>query len=44
MNIFNPKFMSPLWKDPIGIAIVKYMLILMFFGVLIMRRIIKVRY
>jgi len=44
LNIFNPKFMSPLWTDPIGIAIVKYMLILMFFGVLIMRRIVKVRY
>lgn len=44
MNIFNPKFMSPLWHDPIGIAIVKYMLILMFFGVIVMRRIIKVRF
>ncbi|WP_241687779.1 type II secretion system F family protein [Janthinobacterium sp. 17J80-10] len=44
MNIVNPGFMAPLWTDPIGIAIVKYMLTLMFFGVLIMRKIIKIRY
>ena len=44
INIFNPSFMSPLWTDPIGIAIVKYMLILMLIGAVIMRKIIKVRY
>lgn len=44
MNLVNPGFMSPLWKDPIGIAIVKYMLTLMLIGVVIMRKIIKVRY
>jgi len=44
MNLVNPGFMGPLWKDPIGIAIVKYMLTLMVIGVIIMRRIIKVRY
>lgn len=43
MNIFNPAFMSPLWTDPIGTAIIKYMLTLMAFGVLIMRKIVKVR-
>lgn len=43
MNLVNPGFMSPLWKDPIGIAIVEYMLTLMVFGVLIMRKIIKIR-
>jgi tight adherence protein B len=42
MHIANPEFMSPLWTDPIGIGIVKYMLILMFFGVVIMRKIIKI--
>ena len=26
MNLVNPEFMSPLWTDPIGIEIVKYML------------------
>jgi tight adherence protein B len=44
MNLVNPKFMGPLWTDPIGIAIVKYMLSLMLIGVLIMRRIIKIRF
>lgn len=43
MNFANPEFMSPLWKDPIGLAIIKYMLILMGFGALILRKIIKIR-
>lgn len=43
MNLVNPGFMSPLWKDPIGIAIVQYMLGLMVFGLLILRKIIKIR-
>lgn len=43
MNLVNPEFMSPLWNDPIGISIIQYMLILMFFGVLILRKIIKIR-
>lgn len=43
LNVVNPNFMSPLWKDPIGISIVKYMLILMLIGVVIMRRIIRIR-
>ena len=44
MNLVNPGFMAPLWNDPIGITIVKYMLTLMFFGVIIMKKIIKIRY
>lgn len=40
----NPEFMRPLWTDPIGISIIKYTLTLMFIGVLIMRKIIKIRY
>ncbi|MGK6305989.1 type II secretion system F family protein [Variovorax sp. DT-64] len=43
MNLLNPKFMSVLWTDPIGIAIVKYLLGLMAFGVLIMRKIVRIR-
>lgn len=43
MNIFNPKFMSPLWTDPIGIDIVTYMLLLMAFGVLMLRSIVRIR-
>lgn len=44
MNLMNPEFMKPLWTDPIGINIITYTLSLMFFGVLIMRKIIKIRY
>jgi tight adherence protein B len=43
INLANPKFMSLLWTDPIGIDIIKYMLTLMLIGVVIMRRIISVR-
>lgn len=43
MNLVNPAFMSPLWTDPIGIAIVQYMLTLMAIGVLMLRKIIKIR-
>lgn len=44
ISAVNPEFMRPLWTDPIGIAIVKYMLILMLIGFVIMRKIIKIRY
>ena len=43
MNVFNPEFMSPLWKDPMGLVVVKYMLGLMAVGVLILRKIVKIR-
>jgi len=43
MNLVNPEFMSPLWNDPIGISIIQYMLVLMFFGVLILKKISKIR-
>lgn len=43
MNMMNPGFMSPLWTDPIGETILKVMLTLMAAGVLIMRKIIKIR-
>ena len=43
MFLMNPKFMSPLWTDPIGISIIKYMLILMVFGAFVLNRIIKIR-
>ncbi len=43
LNAFNPEFMSPLWTDPIGIMVVKYMLVLMVVGVLILRKIVKIR-
>lgn len=43
MNLLNPDFMAPLWHDPIGVAIIKYMLILMVLGVLVIRKIIRIR-
>ncbi len=43
MNVFNPAFMSPLWKDPIGIAILKTLLVLMVVGVFLLVRIVKIR-
>lgn len=42
MYLVNPEFMAPLWNDPIGISIIKYMLILMVFGAFILRKIIKI--
>jgi tight adherence protein B len=44
MNAFNPTFMAPLWTDPIGIAILQYLLSLMVIGALIMRKIVRIRF
>jgi tight adherence protein B len=43
MNAMNPKFMEPLWHDPIGLMIVKYTLILMAIGIVILNKIVKIR-
>jgi tight adherence protein B len=43
MFMTNPEFMSPLWTDPIGISIIKYMLILMAIGAVILIKIVKIR-
>lgn len=43
MFMTNPDFMSPLWTDPIGISIIKYMLILMAIGAVMLIKIIKIR-
>lgn len=43
MNLLNPAFMSPLWNDPIGLQILKYTLILMAIGILILRSIVRIR-
>lgn len=43
MFLVNPGFMSPLWNDPIGISIIKYMLILMALGAFMLTKIIKIR-
>jgi len=41
--LVNPKFMSLLWTDPIGIGLIKFMLVLMVIGVLLMRKIVRIR-
>lgn len=43
MNLVNPEFMSRLWTDPIGIAILEYLAFLMLVGVLLLRKIIHIR-
>lgn len=43
MYLVNPEFMSPLWKDPIGIAIIQYLLTMMVLGALVLMKIIKIR-
>jgi tight adherence protein B len=43
MTVFNPEFMAPLWNDPIGISIVRSMLLSMAFGILLLRKIIRIR-
>lgn len=43
LNLFNPKFMSPLWTDPLGLTIVKYTLTMMAFGFVVLRRIVRIR-
>lgn len=39
----NPEFMGPLWTDPIGITILKYLFTLMVVGFFIMRKIVQIR-
>jgi tight adherence protein B len=43
MTVFNPDFMAPLWNDPIGVALVRGMLASMACGVLLLRKIIRIR-
>jgi len=43
MNFGNPEFMAPLWTDPIGVGILKTLLILMLVGIFILSKIVKIR-
>jgi tight adherence protein B len=43
MTIFNPEFMAPLWNDPLGVSIVRGMLLSMACGILLLRKIIRIR-
>ena len=39
----NPGFMGPMFTDPIGTTIIKYLLVMMAVGILVMRRIVRIR-
>lgn len=43
MTVFNPTFMEPLWTDPIGQTLVQSLLISMALGILMLRKIIRIR-
>jgi tight adherence protein B len=43
MYLANPKFMAPLWTDPIGIAMLKWLLGMMIAGIFILRKIVRIR-
>jgi tight adherence protein B len=43
INVVNPKFMSVLWTDPVGHKMVGVVAAMMVFGVLWMRKIIRIR-
>lgn len=43
LQTFNPKFMSPMWTDPMGIKMLQILFTMMAFGVFILTRIVKIR-
>ncbi|MEG1769590.1 MAG: type II secretion system F family protein [Comamonas sp.] len=43
LNLLNPEFMSVLWNDPIGVTILQWLAALMVIGVLLLRRIVRIR-
>lgn len=43
LNLMNPEFMSTMWEDPIGITILKWLAVMMVIGMLMLRRIIRIR-
>jgi tight adherence protein B len=44
MSIFNPDFMRPLWTDPMGTQMMRFMLGLMLLGIVALRYIIRIRF
>jgi tight adherence protein B len=43
LAVFNPTFMRPLWTDPLGISMVKVLLVMMAVGVVMLRQIVRIR-
>ena len=43
MTLGNREFMTPMWEDPIGISISQTMIVTMAFGILVLRKIARIR-
>jgi tight adherence protein B len=43
LSVANPKFIGPLWTDPMGITMLKYLAVMMVMGILVLRKIIRIR-
>jgi tight adherence protein B len=43
MTVFNPEFMAPLWNDPMGVTLVRSLLVSIACGALMLRKIIRIR-
>jgi tight adherence protein B len=43
LNFTNPKFMQPMWTDPMGITMIQYLLGMMVCGALLLMRIVRIR-
>ena len=43
MHMSNPEFMSTLWTDPMGLVIVRTLVVLMVIGYFILRKITRIR-
>jgi tight adherence protein B len=43
LTAFNPEFMKPLWTDPMGISILRGLAVSMVCGILLLRKIIRIR-
>lgn len=43
LNLMNPEFMSKMWTDPLGIKMTKYLLVMMVMGIIVLRKIVKIR-
>jgi tight adherence protein B len=43
LYLTNPTFISRLWTDPIGISIIKHLMVMMALGIFFLRRIVRIR-
>lgn len=43
LYLANPKFMGPMFTDPIGVSILQYLLVMMALGVAVLRKIVRIR-